>query len=319
MERKSVPFELKDIDKGKRIAVIAHAVYNNIDRVDDISRKGMFTKSWNESKDDIAFYLNHNDEQAPGKVVDVYEDQNNAYTKAWLGTHTLGNDTLIMMDEGVIKNASFGYIVEKSNRLVKDGRNLRELTEVKHLETSVLTKIPANPKAGVRQIQKTLKQIELKQLTAGEQKVLKAVLSNDQDSLAQLITLSNSIDQTSDLYTTVLYFIQCRIGCIGDLRGQIKYNGVDDGDGTDSEDMADMSMDSMKSLKEYNQTLEKFIHNTKASDECIKSIQSEHDQVKQFISKYDTASTRLATEPVASKNENDVLTQLLLIQNLINS
>ncbi len=75
MEKKAITFELKDLDKEKRTAIIAHAVYDNIDQTDDISRKGMFTKSWNESKTaggdniDISFYLNHNDEQAPGKVL----------------------------------------------------------------------------------------------------------------------------------------------------------------------------------------------------------------------------------------------------------
>lgn len=156
MERKAINFELKDMDKGKRTAIIAHATYDNIDRVDDISRKGMFTKSWSESKDEISFYLNHDDELAPGKVTDVYEDNEHAYTKTWLGTHTLGNDVLIMMDEGVIKKASFGYHTIKSNPIDVKGRKVRELKEVTHLETSVLTKIPANPKAGVRSVTKSV-------------------------------------------------------------------------------------------------------------------------------------------------------------------
>ena len=154
MERKSINFELKDLDKTKRTAIIAHAAYDNIDRTNDISRKGMFTKSWNESKSDINFYLNHNDTQAPGKVLDVYEDDKFAYTKSWLGTHTLGNDTLIMMDEGVIKKASFGYITQKSNPLSVKGQKVRELKEVAHLETSVLTMMPANLKAGVMSVTK---------------------------------------------------------------------------------------------------------------------------------------------------------------------
>src|SRR5678810_415529 len=95
IETKDIVFELKDMDKQKRTAVIAHAVYDNIDRGKDVSRKGMFNKSWQENKGDISFYLNHNDEQAPGKVVDVFEDNQRAYTKAWLGTHTLGNDTSV--------------------------------------------------------------------------------------------------------------------------------------------------------------------------------------------------------------------------------
>lgn len=165
VEKKDIVFELKDMDKGSRTAIIAHAAYNNIDRVEDISRKGMFTRSWNNSKGDINFYLNHNDEQAPGKVVDVFEDNNKAYTKAWLGTHTLGQDTLIMMDEGIIKKASFGYITIKSNPLSVKGKIVRELTEVEHIETSVLTKMPANPLAGVTEVVKSLEQNDVKELS----------------------------------------------------------------------------------------------------------------------------------------------------------
>lgn len=164
-ETKDIVFELKDMDKQKRTAIIAHAAYNNIDKVDDISRKGMFTKSWKENKENIAFYLNHNDEQAPGKVVDVFEDDGFAYTKAWLGTHTLGNDVLIMMDEGVIKKASFGYITEKSNPLTVKGRLIRELKEVHHIETSVLTKMPANDMAGVRTVVKSMTQTDADELS----------------------------------------------------------------------------------------------------------------------------------------------------------
>lgn len=159
MERKSINFELKDLDKSNRTAIIAHAAYDNIDFTKDISRKGMFTKSWQESKDNINFYLNHNDEQAPGKVVDVYEDPQYAYTKAWLGTHTLGNDVLTMMDEGIIKKASFGYITQKSAPITVKGQKVRELKEVTHLETSVLTKMPANIKAGVMSVTKAFEGI----------------------------------------------------------------------------------------------------------------------------------------------------------------
>lgn len=169
MERKSINFELKDLDKSKRTAIIAHAAYDNIDFTKDISRKGMFNKSWAETKSDINFYLNHNDEQAPGKVVDVYEDNQFAYTKAWLGTHTLGNDVLTMMDEGIIKKASFGYITEKSAPITVKGQKIRELKEVRHLETSVLTKMPANAKAGVVSVTKAFESITAAELKEFEQ------------------------------------------------------------------------------------------------------------------------------------------------------
>ena len=169
MERKSIIFELKELDKGKRVATIAHAAYDNIDFTRDISRKGMFNKSWSESKENISFYLNHNDEQAPGKVTNVHEDKDFAYTDVWLGTHTLGNDVLTMMDEGVIKKASFGYITQKANKISVKGQNVRELKEVHHIETSVLTKMPANIKAGVMSVTKAFDGLTAVQITEFKQ------------------------------------------------------------------------------------------------------------------------------------------------------
>lgn len=233
MEYKSVTLEMKDLDKGSRTAIIAHAVYNNIDRAKDISRKGMFSKSWHESKEDINLYLNHNDEQSPGKVLDVYEDDGKAYTKAWLGTHTLGNDTLIMMDEGIIKKASFGYITVQSNPINIKGQKVRELKEVKHFETSLLTKIPCNPQAGVTKVYKAFDQLELKELT---------------DRL---------------------------------------------------------------------EIMDKFCRSTKASDECIQNILTQIDEIKSYLSKYDTDST-LEIEPVSSKNDELILLELKNINQLFN-
>ena len=287
MERKSIPFELKDIDKTKRTAIIAHAAYNNIDYTDDISRKGMFNKSWKENKDNVNFYFNHNDEQAPGKVTDLYEDENEAYTKAWLGTHTLGNDVLIMMDEGVIKKASFGYIVEKKNFITVKGRQVRELKEVQHLETSVLTKLPANPKAGVRQVIKSLEGIELKSLTVTEQSALKNIVLGDQNVLEQLVALSGSLDSTSDLYTWINYSISQRAGQIGEFRSQIKYNSGE-----------------LKELNTYIKSMENFCRNTKASDECIKSILTEINSAKEIVSEYNTDFTQ-AGEPLEPQSSID--------------
>lgn len=276
MERKSIPFELKDINKEKRTAVIAHAVYDNIDLTEDISRKGMFNKSWQENKDGVNFYLNHNDEQAPGKVIDLFEEGNEAFTKAWLGTHTLGNDVLIMMDEGVIKNASFGYSVEKKNFINVKGRSVRELKEVKHFETSVLTKLPANPKAGVRQVVKAFfDSKEIKTLSPQEQNILKSIIAGDQNILEQLVSLSGAVDVTSDLYTWIAWNISRRSDMLGDLRSQLKYNSGE-----------------LKALNEHVKQLEKFTKNTNASDDCIKSILLEIEESKKLISEYNTEFTQ---------------------------
>ena len=305
MERKSIPFELKDIDTSKRTAVIAHSIYNNIDLTGDISRKGMFNKSWLENKSDINFYLNHNDEQAPGKVTDVYEDDNAAYTKAWLGTHTLGNDTLLMMDEGIIKKASFGFVTQKKNYIEVKGKKVRELKEVKHLETSVLTKLPANPLTGVVSVTKAFEDMpELKTLNSKEQSALKKVAANDHKTLMTLMDLSAQSEENDDLYTWVNYHISRRSDMLGDVKGQLKWNAPE-----------------MKELKEYLCVMEKFARNTKASDECIKSIQLEIENAKGLISAYNTALTqagRNPLEPEASVEEKGFLDVLQSFKNSLN-
>lgn len=161
LEYKLIPLSLKDVDTQHRTAVIAHCVYDNVDRTKDISRKGMFNKSWQEIKSDINFYFNHDDTQAPGLVKNVFEDDQKAYTEVKLGTHTLGEDVLKMMSEGVARHASFGYSTVRANNIEVKGEKVRELKQVWHYETSVLTKMPANPKAGVVNVYKSWAQSDL--------------------------------------------------------------------------------------------------------------------------------------------------------------
>lgn len=165
LEYKSLgSFEMKDMSKERRTAVIAHAVYNVIDRANppDISRPGMFNKTWMESKakgvsKTLGFYINHDPKQQPGTVNDVWDDEEKAFTLVKFGNHTLGNDTMIMMDEGIIRDASFSFKALKKNFIDIKGRKVRELKEVLHGETSVVIGIPPiNPLAGVVSVNKAV-------------------------------------------------------------------------------------------------------------------------------------------------------------------
>lgn len=148
-------FELSEMDKDRRTAVIAHSVYDNIDRAGDIARRGMFVKSWKENKGGIRFLIDHDSAKVPGTVVDVFDDEKKAYTKVKFGTHTLGNDTLLMMDEGIIKGASFGFYTIKANKIEIKGKKARELKEVLHDETTVTLALPPiNMAAGVVSVTK---------------------------------------------------------------------------------------------------------------------------------------------------------------------
>lgn len=294
MERKSIGFEIKDFSKGKRTAVIAHAVYNNIDRVGDISVKGMFSSSWSRG-DDISFYFNHDDNQSPGKVLRTFEDDEKAYTEVKFGNYTLGNDVLEMVDfGGVIKGASFGYETEKKDFINKSGRSIRRLLQVKHFETSLLTKEPANPLAGVVSYNKS---VETKKLTDAERQALIDIAMNDQSTLETLIGLSGKMSITDDLYDWVTWTISRRAESMSSVRSQLRYNA-----------------DQIKSIKSHIDVLERFTRNTTASDDCIKSLQNTIHEYKSILSAHDTASTRSASDGDASVKEFSNALHLLTLK-----
>src|SRR5678815_4146217 len=147
-----INLELKDLDTSKRTAVIKHAVYTSIDRVKDISTKGMFTKSWQENKPDFLF--NHIEGKTVGSTTRTFDDESGAYTEVKFGNWTLGNDVLEMAGEGVLKGASFGYITDKKDFVQIKGQKIRKLLEVRHIETSLLTVLPAHPEAGIVMLNK---------------------------------------------------------------------------------------------------------------------------------------------------------------------
>lgn len=294
MEFKSTKFEKKDIDMGKRTAVLAYATYNSLDRVNDIVRKGMFTKSITESKDDVRLFLNHDKKQAPGRAGEFWEDSEHGYTKAYLGTHTLGNDTLIMLDEGIITDVSYGFDPVKTKSL---GGKKREVNEGKLWEISPLTHWGAHPGSGVIQVSKSFEpSIDFKQLTTSEQDVLRQVIANGQNSIMALVNLAANMETSSDMYTYVMYLISALADRTSGCMSTLKYG---------EKEVADMRVQ----LK----TMERFVRDTKASDEAIQGVASNIESVKAVISDYDTVDTHVADEPSASVEEKEFADSLILL------
>lgn len=148
MEYSSVPLEVKDMSREKRTILFAHANYGNIDRGNDISDRGMFTKSWTENPTPD-FLFNHKTEQILGKTLRVYDDENKAYTDAKFGKWKQADDVMEMADEGVLRGASFGYVTQSKKEDTVNGKKVRRLKQVYHGESSLLTTYPMNPLAGV--------------------------------------------------------------------------------------------------------------------------------------------------------------------------
>src|SRR3954468_2912050 len=109
MITKAIDLSVKDIDLAKREAVIAFATYKSLDLDGDRSNRGMFDKSWRENTGIVRYFLNHDKKQAPGKIEQLWDDADHAYARVKHGTHTIGEDVLKQLDEGIIVAASFGF------------------------------------------------------------------------------------------------------------------------------------------------------------------------------------------------------------------
>jgi hypothetical protein len=285
---------IKDLDMSSRTAVIAQASYQSKDREGDMSNKGMFTRSWNNNRSDIRLFKNHNKYSGPGRVDDFWEDDQHAYVKSYYGTHTEGNDTLIQIDEGIIIAASYGYNPVVAPKL-KDSKGY-DLKEVQWLETSVLTHWGAHKDSGVVTVMKHF-DFETKDLNDAEKDFLRRLIENRSEALRMSIEMNNMVSEGTDMWSYINEIIGSQSYDIGYLKRRLEY-GVKE----------------VSDLREGIKTMERFIHNTKASDECIQRIQMELDNTKQLLSEIESVAThdpdKTTHDPITSKEDNEFLKQL---------
>lgn len=285
---------IKDLDMSKREAVIAHATYSDLDREGDRANKGMFTKSWNENFDDLRFFLNHKKDLAPGKPLKTWEDDNHAYTQVYLGTHTLGEDTLKQMDEGIIVASSYGFDPVRQTKMTKGGYDMKE---VRHFETSVLTHWGAHKSSGVVSVIKSFNPYKLKELNDIEKNFLRRLIDNRSQALQMAIEMNGIVTEGTDMWSYINEIIGSQSYDIGYLKRRLEY-GVKEVD----------------DLRAGVKAMEKFIQNTKASDECILQITEELENTKQLLSEIDTAATSAPEQstqtPSASVKDDEFLKQL---------
>jgi HK97 family phage prohead protease len=285
---------IKDIDFQKRTAVIAQATYSTEDREKDMAHKGMFTKSWNEAREDIRLFKNHNKYSGPGRVDDFWEDDQHAYIKAYLGTHTEGEDTLRQLDEKIIVASSFGYNPIKAPK--RDGRKGFDLMEVQWLETSVLTHWGAHKDSGVVSVLKHF-DFDTKDLNDAEKNFLRALINNRNEALRMCVQMNETVTEGTDMWSYINELIADQSYNIAWLKRRLEY-GV--------KEIAD--------LREGVKAMEKFIRNTRASDECIIQVTKELENTKQLLSQIESVVTtepeQSTHEPAASKEDNEFLKQI---------
>lgn len=152
----SSPSLIKDVDGKKGIITGYASIFNNEDSDGDTIIPGAFTKTILErgplsTQPRIKYLRNHYSWEPIGVLQVLQEDQKGLYYEAQAGTHSIGVDTVKMIESGLITEHSIGFeTVRKQvidpNADWKDRKQI--LQEIKLWELSALTAWGANELTG---------------------------------------------------------------------------------------------------------------------------------------------------------------------------
>jgi HK97 family phage prohead protease len=154
IEFKSIENGLHDVDKSKRVMVGLFSPYGTPDMIGDVAHKGMFEKTWKESKSRVTHLFEHDTLKVIARNPELWEDDNGAYYKSIVPKHKLGDDVLDLAVNGLITGHSYAYAVVQGKKNAHGGRDLKE---VKHFEvTSTGGAWAVHPKTPLLYASKTL-------------------------------------------------------------------------------------------------------------------------------------------------------------------
>lgn len=133
LEFKDFVGSVKDIDTKNRIVTGYLTAFGNKDHDGDIGQYGMFAKTISEngpkSKNAIFFLNQHDWKQPHGKFAVLEEQKEGLYFESMpLPNTSYSNDAIILYQEKIINEHSYGYVVTKSEYdKSKDARILKEV------------------------------------------------------------------------------------------------------------------------------------------------------------------------------------------------
>lgn len=299
----------KDVDVQKGEAVIAFATYGTRDRDGDIANQGMFTKSWQEFKD-VRLFKNHDKNQAPGKILKLWDDKEHAYAHVKFGTSTLGQDTLKDIDEGIITDSSYLFVPMpgKYKDLTGGGRSYHE---VFHKEVTVLTHWGAHPESKIKAVQKAVDEVTLssellKELNSDELTLLRSFIAQYTGSLQTLLNFSQTLPENSDLWIWVNDQISSISNRISDFKYKVRWYGPQQKEASDD-------------ILSHIAKMEKAIRKSTASDPHLQEMEAQIKELKALLySPGSTLSSENTHEQQKGSKDDEALLALQLL-NLSNS
>ena len=136
MEYKSFPAEFKVEGDGRTVEAYA-SIFGNVDEGGDRANRGMFARTIEESFDEIAFCWQHDWKWPIGVPVVVEEHSTGLFTQSYVSETSTGNDALVLLRDGAVKQMSIAYNTVKS--MTDEDTGVRDLLEVDLWEYSPVT------------------------------------------------------------------------------------------------------------------------------------------------------------------------------------
>lgn len=162
---KGFDLAFKDIDTNKGIVTGYFAAFDSKDHEGDLIEKGSFQKTIQErgpqGKQLIKWLLDHDKFKAVGKLTDLREDNYGLYYEGKVGRHSLGKDFMLMVEDGIINQHSFGYktIKETYDRV----GSVNRIKEIMMFEGSSLQFLGMNqntPIVGIKSLEDAIQMCE---------------------------------------------------------------------------------------------------------------------------------------------------------------
>lgn len=155
----------KDVDTAGRMVSGYFANFGTKDWHGDVIQPGAFTKTVSErgpkGKNLIKYLLDHDGTKAIGVFTELEEDTTGLRYTAKVGRHTLGNDFLAMVEDGIINQHSFGYHVVKGEYdKVADVYRLNELFMYEGSPIQFLGANENTPITGLKSFESYIEQLD---------------------------------------------------------------------------------------------------------------------------------------------------------------